>query len=90
VVRQVFFCGGDKDEFDEWKRGLSDIAKAATKEKAEQTLKLQTDDEAFTAHLRPPEPSVPREAGPEDRHPRHQPVWRGNDEGIGSELLIRR
>ena len=21
VVRQVFFCGGDKDEFDEWKRG---------------------------------------------------------------------
>jgi adenine-specific DNA-methyltransferase len=28
VVRQVFFCGGDKDEFDEWKRGLSDLAKA--------------------------------------------------------------
>src|SRR5207247_8285885 len=25
VVRQVFFCGGDKDEFDEWKRGLSDL-----------------------------------------------------------------
>lgn len=48
VVRQVFFCGGDKDEFDEWKRGLSDIAKAATKKKAEQTLKLQIDDEAFS------------------------------------------
>ena len=48
VVRQVFFCGGDKDEFDEWKRGLSDLAKAATKKKAEQTLKLQIDDEAFT------------------------------------------
>ncbi len=40
AVRQVFFCGGDKDEFDEWERGLSDIAKAATKKKAEQTLKV--------------------------------------------------
>jgi adenine-specific DNA-methyltransferase len=48
VVRQVFFCGGDKDEFDQWKRGLSDIAKAATKKKAEQTLKVELDDEAFT------------------------------------------
>ena len=48
VVRQVFFCGGDKDEFDEWKRGLSDLAKAKTKKAAEQTLKVQIDDEAFT------------------------------------------
>ncbi len=47
VVRQVFFCGGDKDEFEEWRKGLSDLAKAATKRKAEQTLKLQLDDEAF-------------------------------------------
>jgi len=47
VVRQVFFCGGDKDEFDEWKRGLSTLAAAAAKRKAEQTLKLQIDDEAF-------------------------------------------
>ena len=23
MVRQVFFCGGDKDEFDKWQRGLS-------------------------------------------------------------------
>ena len=28
VVRQVFFCGGDKDEFDQWRKGLSDLAKA--------------------------------------------------------------
>jgi adenine-specific DNA-methyltransferase len=47
VVRQVFFCGGDKDEFDEWKRGLSDLAKAKTKKAAEQTLKVEIDDEAF-------------------------------------------
>jgi adenine-specific DNA-methyltransferase len=48
VVRQVFFCGGDQDEFEEWKKGLSDIAKAATKKKAEQTLKVEIDDEAFS------------------------------------------
>ena len=47
VVRQVFFCGGDKDEFDQWKRGLSDLAQAAAKKKAEQTLKIELDDEAF-------------------------------------------
>ena len=34
-------------EFDEWKKGLSNLAAAATKKKAEQTLKLQIDDEAF-------------------------------------------
>jgi adenine-specific DNA-methyltransferase len=47
VVRQVFFCGGDKDEFEEWRKGLSDLAKAAAKRKAEQTLKIEMDDEAF-------------------------------------------
>lgn len=47
VVRQVFFCGGDKDEFDAWKKGLSNLAKAAAKKKAEQTLKIEIDDEAF-------------------------------------------
>jgi adenine-specific DNA-methyltransferase len=48
VVRQVFFCGGDKDEFEEWKKGLSDLAKAKTKKAAEQTLKVEIDDEAFS------------------------------------------
>jgi adenine-specific DNA-methyltransferase len=38
---------GDKGEFDEWKKGLSDIAKAKTKKAAEQTLKIELDDEAF-------------------------------------------
>ena len=47
VVRQVFFCGGNKDEFDDWKKGLSKLAEAATKKKAEQTLKIELDDEAF-------------------------------------------
>ena len=49
VVRQVFFCGGDKDEFDDWKNGLSAIAAASAKKKAEQTLKLEIDHEAFAA-----------------------------------------
>jgi adenine-specific DNA-methyltransferase len=47
MVRQVFFCGGDKDEFEKWQRGLSDLAKASTKKKAEKTLKITLDDEAF-------------------------------------------
>lgn len=47
IVRQVFFCGGDKDEFDRWKRGLSDLVKQTTKRKVEQTLKVEIDDEAF-------------------------------------------
>ena len=47
VVRQVFFCGGDKDEFKKWRKGLSDLAKQTTKSKAEKTLKIEIDDEAF-------------------------------------------
>jgi len=49
IVRQVFFCGGDKAEFADWRKGLSRLAEAATKKKAEQTLKLQIDEEAFGA-----------------------------------------
>lgn len=47
TVRQVYFCGGDKDEFAKWKRGLSDLAKQSAKKKAEKTLKIEIDDEAF-------------------------------------------
>ncbi len=47
VATQVFFCGGDHDEFDKWKKGLSALALADTKAKVEKTLKLELDDEAF-------------------------------------------
>jgi adenine-specific DNA-methyltransferase len=47
VVKQIFFCGGDKDEFEKWKKGLSEVAKHETKRKAEKTLKIEIDDEAF-------------------------------------------
>jgi adenine-specific DNA-methyltransferase len=47
VVKQIFFCGGDRDEFDKWKKGLSQFAKEDTKRKVEKTLKIEIDDEAF-------------------------------------------
>ena len=47
VVKQVFFCGGDKTEFDKWKKGLDNLAKDTTKKKVEKTLKIEIDDEAF-------------------------------------------
>jgi adenine-specific DNA-methyltransferase len=47
VVKQVFFCGGDKSEFDKWKKGLDNLAKDSTKNKVEKTLKIEIDDEAF-------------------------------------------
>ncbi|MBE9464703.1 site-specific DNA-methyltransferase [Dyadobacter subterraneus] len=47
VVKQVFFCGGDKDEFNKWKKGLDNLAKESTKKKVEKTLKIEIDDEAF-------------------------------------------
>jgi len=47
VVKQVFFCGGDKSEFDKWKKGLDNLAKDSTKKKVEKTLKIAIDDEAF-------------------------------------------
>ncbi len=28
IVKQIFFCGGEKDEFDKWKNGLSDLSES--------------------------------------------------------------
>ena len=47
VVKQVFFCGGDKSEFEKWRKGLDNLAKDSTKKKVEKTLKIEIDDEAF-------------------------------------------
>ena len=47
IVKQIFFCGGDRDEFNKWKRGISDLAKQSTKRNAEKTLKIEIDEEAF-------------------------------------------
>ncbi len=47
IARQVFFCGGDADAFDKFKRGLSNLAAAGLKAKVERTLRVEIDDEAF-------------------------------------------
>ncbi len=47
IVKQVFFCGGEKDAFAKWKKGLDTLAKESTKKKVEKTLKIEIDDEAF-------------------------------------------
>ena len=47
IVREVHFCGGNKREFEDWRKGLSSIASAKTKKKAETTLKLELNDEVW-------------------------------------------
>ena len=47
VARQVFFCGGDRDEFDKFKAGLSKLSQDSTRARAERTLRIEIDDEAF-------------------------------------------
>lgn len=47
IVKQVYFCGGESKEFDKWKKGLSEAAKHDTKKKAEKTLRIEIDEEAF-------------------------------------------
>lgn len=50
IVRGMYFCGGDKKEFDAWRKGLKGVApksSAKTKKKAEQTLRLEFDEEQW-------------------------------------------
>ncbi len=47
LVRQVFFCGGDKKELEKSRKGLDNFAKSAVKKNAERTLKIEIDDEAL-------------------------------------------
>lgn len=47
IVKQIFFCGGEKDEFDKWKKGLETLSRDKTKKKVQDTLKIEIDDEAF-------------------------------------------
>lgn len=47
IVRQAFFCGGEKKEFAQWRKGLDSLAKQKAKTNAEKTLKIEIDEEAF-------------------------------------------
>ncbi len=64
IVRSIHFCGGDKKEFDDWRKGLGNLFKssAKTKKKAQDTLKVEFSDEiwetlyGFTSEPIPYEP----------------------------------
>lgn len=47
VVRGIHFCGGDKKEFDAWKKGLQSTSSYKVKKNAERTLKLIFNDEVW-------------------------------------------
>ena len=47
IVRGLHFCGGKKDDFDKWKKGLQSVAPEKTKRKAETTLRLQLNEELW-------------------------------------------
>lgn len=47
VVRGIHFCGGDKKEFDAWKKGLQSTSSYKVKKSAERTLKLIFNDEVW-------------------------------------------
>lgn len=47
VVRGMHFCGGKKDEFAAWRKGLQAVAPKATRKKAEATLRLQLNEELW-------------------------------------------
>jgi adenine-specific DNA-methyltransferase len=47
IVKSFHFCGGDKKEFDDWKKGLSSVAKLTTKKNAEHTLRLELDEDVW-------------------------------------------
>lgn len=47
IVREMHFCGGNKKEFEAWRKGLNSIASSKTKKKAETTLRLELNDEVW-------------------------------------------
>ncbi|MDZ7720318.1 MAG: hypothetical protein U5K72_15995 [Balneolaceae bacterium] len=48
MSRQIFFSGGDGDEFKDIQKDLNKLEKrSSTKKKVEHTLRIEIDDEAF-------------------------------------------
>lgn len=47
VVRELHFTGGDRNEFAQWQKGLSNIASDKTKTKAQRTLRIELSDEIW-------------------------------------------
>ena len=46
-VRSIHFCGGDKKEFSNWRKGLDTVAKDLAKKKAERTLRLEFNEDIW-------------------------------------------
>ncbi len=65
IVSGIHFCGGDKKEFDEWRKGLGNLAKssAKTKKNAETTLHLELEDELWDTLYSFRSEKMPYEAG---------------------------
>lgn len=47
IVREIHFCGGNKKEYEAWRKGLNSIASSKTKKRAETTLNLELNDEVW-------------------------------------------
>ena len=47
IVRSIHFCGGDKKEFEAWRKGLGNLSSEKTKKKAQSTLRLEFPDEIW-------------------------------------------
>lgn len=47
IVREIHFCGGNQNEYDSWRKGLTSIASSRTKKRAETTLNLTLNDEVW-------------------------------------------
>lgn len=65
VVTSMHFCGGDKKEFTDWRKGLDKMAKASskTKKKAESTLRLELSDELWDTLYDYRSEPIPYESG---------------------------
>ena len=62
-VRSIHFCGGSKEDFKAWKKGLDTVAKDMAKKKAEKTLRLVFNEEVWdTLYTFKSEP-IPYEKG---------------------------
>ena len=47
VASSIHFCGGDKKEFESWRKGLNNISSLLTRRNAERTLRLEFNDEIW-------------------------------------------
>lgn len=47
IVKSMHFCGGEKKEFDDWKKGLIAVSNLSTRRNAERTLRIELEDDVW-------------------------------------------